>query len=47
VPGKIGALIVQTLRENTNATIKADTAPAQGVRVTIDFNHIPPTRRVN
>ncbi len=47
VPGKIGALIVQTLRENTDATIEVDTAPAQGVRVTIDFNHIPPTRRVN
>lgn len=47
VPGKIGALIVQTLRENTNAIIDVDTAPGQGMRVTIDFDHVPPTRRMN
>jgi PAS domain S-box-containing protein len=35
IPGKIGALIVQTLRENTGTEFKVETAPQQGVRVTM------------
>jgi two-component sensor histidine kinase len=38
VPGKIGDLIVQTLRENA-MELNVETAPNQGVRVTIDFAH--------
>jgi two-component sensor histidine kinase len=40
VPGKLGTLIVQTLRENTqNMDLKIETAPGKGTRVTIDFEH--------
>jgi PAS domain S-box-containing protein len=38
VPGKISELIVQTLREN-KADVVVDTAPDQGVRVSIAFDH--------
>lgn len=42
VPGKLGALIVQTLRENTNEmNLVVETAPQKGMRVTIDFEHKP------
>jgi PAS domain S-box-containing protein len=42
-PGNLGALIVQTLRENTqNAAVLVDSAPAGGTRVTIGFTHKPP-----
>ena len=42
VPGKLGALIVQTLRENTKTlNLTVETAPQQGTRVTIDFEHRP------
>jgi PAS domain S-box-containing protein len=43
VPGKIGALIVQTLRENTKADFKVVTAPGQGVRVTMTVDRKSPT----
>jgi PAS domain S-box-containing protein len=39
IQGKLGALIVQTLRENANADLKVETAPGKGTRVTIDFVH--------
>jgi PAS domain S-box-containing protein len=35
VPGKIGALIVQTLGENADTDFSVDTAPGKGVRVTM------------
>ena len=42
VPGKLGTLIVQTLRENTkNMKLNIETAPEKGTRVTIDFEHKP------
>jgi PAS domain S-box-containing protein len=44
VPGKIGALIVQTLRENTRTDLNVETAPDKGVRVTMSFDHKVPTR---
>jgi PAS domain S-box-containing protein len=47
-PGKLSALIVQTLRENTqNATVVVDTAPGRGTRVTIDFAHKPALPKAN
>jgi PAS domain S-box-containing protein len=39
VPGKLGALIVQTLRENANTDLTVETTPGQGTRITIDFQH--------
>ena len=38
VPGKIGALIVQTLRENTRADVKVESAPGKGLRVAVAFD---------
>jgi PAS domain S-box-containing protein len=37
VPGKIGALIVQTLRENTKTDLNVETAAGKGTRVTMSF----------
>lgn len=39
VPGKISALIVQTLRENAKADFNLETVPDKGVRATIRFRH--------
>lgn len=36
-PGKLGSLIVQSLRENANARLDLKTASGQGTRVTITF----------
>lgn len=36
-PGKMGALIVQSLRDNAKARVEMQSAPDQGVRVTIFF----------
>lgn len=47
VPGKMGTLIVQTFRENTGAEIQVETAPNQGVKVTMTFSHTAPSRRLN
>ncbi len=42
VPGRLGALIVQTLRENSkNMDVAVETAPGKGTRVTINFEHRP------
>jgi two-component sensor histidine kinase len=38
VPGKIGALIVQTLRENTKTDFNVETALNKGVRVTMSVD---------
>lgn len=38
VPGKIGSLIVQTLRENAKADFKVESAPEKGVRVTMNVD---------
>ena len=42
VPGKIGALIVQALHENTKADIVVETERNGGVRVTLRFGHKVP-----
>jgi PAS domain S-box-containing protein len=47
VAGKMGALIVQTFRENTGADIQVETAPNRGVKVTMTFSHTAPSRRLN
>src|SRR5215216_692560 len=47
VPGKLGALIVQTLRENTQMGFGVETAPGKGTRVTISFVHKPPVAKTN
>jgi two-component sensor histidine kinase len=39
MPGKIGALIVQSLRENTKTDLNVETAADKGVRVTMTFDH--------
>jgi PAS domain S-box-containing protein len=47
-PGKLGALIVQTLRENTrDSRVAVDTAPGAGTRVTIAFVHRPQIPKPN
>lgn len=40
VPGKLSAVIVQTLRENAQKVqVSVDSAPQKGTRTTIDFEH--------
>lgn len=36
-PGKLGAVIAQSLKENARATLKVDTAPGSGTQVTLFF----------
>jgi PAS domain S-box-containing protein len=47
VPGKIGALILQTLRENTKTELNLETAVGKGTRVTICFVPQAPKRKAN
>jgi PAS domain S-box-containing protein len=47
VPGKIGALVVQSLRENTKTDVNVESAPDRGVRVTITFEHRFSPRKPN
>ena len=47
VPGKLGALIVQTLRENATTDFNVQTAPGMGTQVTIRLVHKPPLKRPN
>lgn len=42
MPGKLSALILQTLRENAkNVDVAVESAPAKGTRITINFQHQP------
>jgi two-component sensor histidine kinase len=36
-PGKLGAVIVQSLRQNAGATLTVESAPGEGVKVTLFF----------
>lgn len=47
VPGKIGALIVQSLRENTKTDVMVHSAPGRGLRVEMTFDHKLPPRKSN
>lgn len=42
MPGKLGALIVQSLRENAKTDLRVESTPAGGTRVTINFEHKAP-----
>jgi len=39
-PGKLGALIVRSLRQNANADLKVESGPEKGTRVTILFTRV-------
>lgn len=48
MPGKLAALVIQTLRENArNLTLAVDSEAGQGMRVTIAFTHLAPSARPN
>lgn len=47
LPGKISALLVQTLRENAQADFTMRSAPDTGTRVSIALPHKAPKRKVN
>ena len=47
VPGKIGSLIVQSLRESTEIEIGVASAAGEGMRVTLSFNPKAIPRRAN
>jgi PAS domain S-box-containing protein len=47
VQGKLGALILQTLRENVEAEFNVESARGKGMRVTITFIHKPPSSKPN
>jgi two-component sensor histidine kinase len=36
-PGKLGAVIVQSLQQNAGATLKVDSAPGRGLEVRLSF----------
>lgn len=45
--GKLGALIVQSLRENAKTDLKVESAPGKGTRVTISLVHKPRVKKPN
>jgi hypothetical protein len=46
--GKLGALILQTLREKTRLQdFKLDSVPGGGTRVQIEFSHRPAVHKAN
>lgn len=47
VPGKLAALILQTLRENARTDFKVESGPGRGMRVTIDVAHKPAAQKAN
>ena len=47
VPGRLGALIVQSLRENAKTDLNVETAPGNGVRVTIGLVDNPQVKESN
>lgn len=46
-PGKLGSLVLQTLRENVQAAVDVQSAVGKGVRVTISFMHKAPINKPN
>jgi two-component sensor histidine kinase len=47
MPGKLSALILQTLRENAqNTAVKVETSPEKGTRVMISFQHEPSLKKL-
>lgn len=47
VPGKIGALVVQSLRENAKTDLDVESVPDRGVKVTMTFEHRLAPRKSN
>ncbi len=47
VSGKLGALILQSLRENAETEFKVESGAGKGMRVTIDFVHKPAMPKLN
>ena len=47
VPGRLGALIVQSLQENAKTDFDVETVPGKGTRVTIGFVHTPQVDKPN
>lgn len=47
VPGKIGALVVQSLRENSKSDLVVESAPGKGLSVTLRIEHKGSLRRTN
>ena len=47
VPGKLGSLILQSLRENVDTEFKVESAPGQGMRATITVAHVAPKKKAN
>ena len=47
VPGKLGALVLQTLRENVQTAVDVQSAAGKGMRVTISFTHKAPVNKPN
>ena len=47
VQGKLGALILQSLRENVKTEFEVESARGEGMRVTITFTHNAPVKRPN
>jgi PAS domain S-box-containing protein len=47
VPGKLGALILQSLRENVETDFNVESARGKGTRVTITFTHKAPLNKPN
>jgi PAS domain S-box-containing protein len=46
-PGKLGALVLQSLRENVNTEFGVESAPGKGTKVTIKFTHKPAPAKAN
>jgi PAS domain S-box-containing protein len=47
VPGKLGALILQSLRENVKTDFSVESSEGKGLRVTINFTHRPQSKKQN
>lgn len=48
LPGKLAALVVQALRENTkDLALNVESKPGGGTRVALEFRHLPPSARKN
>jgi two-component sensor histidine kinase len=47
VPGKLGALVLQTLRENVQTAVNVQSVVGKGMRVTISFMHKAPVNKPN
>ena len=47
MPGKLGALILQSLRENAKTDFTVESAPGKGLRATIEFVGPAPPKTVN